>query len=280
VYKDSSALYEPYTGFVCSMGMNAAQSFDNRQKFVLDHIAPVRSNIMDHPMYKGIVNLRGVRIMMEHHVYAVWDFMSLLKALQSGLTCVTVPWFPRGDAATRFFINEIVLGEESDVDPSGARISHFELYLQAMKQAGANTKGIELFIHTLRQGQSLEQAFEKAQTPESARSFVRHTMQVATEAPLHVLAAVFSFGREDLIPDMFLELIREIKSMEPGSLDLLGYYLERHIEVDGGHHGPLAWNMVQNLCGNDQQKWNEAAEASAMALKQRIQLWNGVHALL
>jgi hypothetical protein len=251
-----------------------------RLQFVQQATAEVRSNITRHPMYRGISNLKGIRTMMEHHVYAVWDFMSLLKSLQSGLTCVSVPWFPRGHAETRFFINEIVLGEESDVDPEGTRISHFELYLKAMEQAGANTSGIRTFIDHLQQGGNLEGAFHAANTPEAARTFVRYTLQVATNEPLHVVAAVFTFGREDLIPDMFLELIREIKAHNPKSLELLSYYLERHIEVDGDHHGPLSWNMVQALCGEDNSKWAEAAEASVAALQHRQQLWNAVHALL
>ncbi|MEY3983448.1 MAG: hypothetical protein RL160_1005 [Bacteroidota bacterium] len=247
-----------------------------RLEFIKAATADVRKEITGHPLYSRIVTLQGIQRMMEHHVYAVWDFMSLLKALQAKLTCVHVPWFPQGNADTRFFINEIVLGEESDVDPSGGHISHYELYLKAMKQAGADTSGIERFLESLRSGANLESAFEVAHTPDEVRDFVRYTLDVATHAPVHVLAAVFTFGREDLIPDMFMELIREIKSKHPKQLDLFNYYLERHIEVDGDHHGPLSWNMVQALCGEDDARWQEAATASVQALQHRKALWDAV----
>lgn len=267
--------FEQKASFVCSWFMTS-QTASVTLRLIQQATAEVRGSITAHPMYRNISNLQGIRTMMEHHVYAVWDFMSLLKALQSGLTCVRVPWVPVGSADTRFFINEIVLGEESDVDPSGKRISHFELYLQAMKQAGADTKGIETFVFEMGRGTDLETAFNLAHTPQAARTFVRYSLHVAMNEPLHVLSAVFTFGREDLIPDMFMELIREIKVQNPESLDLLAYYLERHIEVDGDHHGPLSWNMVQALCGDDEQKWNEAVAASVKALEHRKLLWDAV----
>lgn len=265
---------------ICFIHMTSGAVTSSQLHAIQKATAEVRNSITAHPMYRGISNLQGIRTMMEHHVYAVWDFMSLLKALQSGLTCVRVPWFPVGNAETRFFINEIVLGEESDVDPEGKRISHFELYLRAMKQVGADTRGIETFVSELSAGANLETAFERAGTPQAARTFVRYSLQVATHEPLHVVAAVFTFGREDLIPDMFMELIREINTQNPSQLDLLSYYLERHIEVDGDHHGPLSLNMVEALCGDDHLKWNEAAAASVKALEHRRLLWDSVNALL
>src|SRR3989338_5090295 len=90
-------------------------------------ITPLRQQIVGHDAYSAIRRLDDLKIFMQYHVYAVWDFMSLLKTLQRGLTCVEVPWFPTGSADTRYLINEIVVGEESDVDSFGNRKSHFEL---------------------------------------------------------------------------------------------------------------------------------------------------------
>ena len=238
-------------------------------------IDPLRQEIIQHPLYESIHSVEALRVYMEHHVYAVWDFMSLLKALQRKLTCVTLPWLPVGSANTRFLINEIVAGEESDVDAAGNRISHFELYLQAMEKAGANTSSIRRFIAALEQGQSVSSALDRADAPVAARQFVRTTFQFIDEDQSHVLSAVFTFGREDLIPAMFLRLINKIETSMEADISVFKYYVERHIEVDGGHHSQLALEMTSELCGSDAQKWQQAQTAVEQALRSRVQLWNG-----
>lgn len=241
-------------------------------------IAPHRERLVNHPVYSTIKNLQDVQQFMEHHVFAVWDFMSLLKSLQRDLTCVDVPWMPRGSANTRFLINEIVAGEESDVDQHGRRISHFELYGEAMRQAGADLKSMNAFLSAVQQGLSIPVALRQADAPEGAAHFVENTFRVINTGKLHVIAAVFTFGREDLIPDMFLQLIQELKQQFPDRLDILQYYIERHIEVDGGHHGELALQMTQELCGDDESKWNECELEVIEALKSRALLWDSIHA--
>lgn len=243
---------------------------------IQNDILSVRNNIVHHPLYSRIRTLHDVQIFMEHHVYAVWDFMSLLKALQQQLTCTQVPWFPVGHADTRFLINEIVVGEESDVDENGVRMSHFELYLNAMKQCGANTQSIETFVRSLQAGQSMEQAFDVAQTPESARAFVRYTFNVIRSGSAANMASVFTFGREDLIPDMFMAMVRDIHREHPEKVSTFLYYLERHIEVDGDHHSHLALAMTEQLCGTDQTQWKQATHAALKGLQHRQQLWDGV----
>jgi hypothetical protein len=238
-------------------------------------IDPLRQEIIQHPLYGSIHNVDALRVYMEHHVYAVWDFMSLLKSLQRKLTCVTLPWLPVGSANTRFLINEIVAGEESDVDAAGNRISHFELYLQAMEKAGADTGSIRRFIAALEQGQSVSSALDIAEAPMAARQFVRTTFQLIDEDQSHVLSAVFTFGREDLIPEMFLSLINKIETSMEADISVFKYYVERHIEVDGGHHSQLALEMTSELCGEDPQKWQQAQAAVEQALRSRVQLWSG-----
>jgi len=240
-------------------------------------IEPLRQEIIHHKVYSVIRDIEDLRLFMHYHVYAVWDFMSLLKSLQNHLTCTTVPWFPKGDADTRHLINEIVVGEESDIDDKGQRKSHFELYLDAMSQCGADTTGMQRFVAALQQHPDLQQAFDKAGTPEEAQDFVKFTFKTIGSGKASLQAAIFTFGREDLIPGMFMSMINDLHQSLPDSISTFKYYLERHIEVDGDHHSHLALQMTSNLCGDDAAAWAEAEAATIESLNMRIRLWDGVY---
>jgi len=241
-----------------------------------DQIKLARTSLLTHPVYSQINDIEGLKKFTEFHVFAVWDFMSLLKSLQIGLTCVSLPWIPIGSANTRYLINEIVTGEESDVDELGNRISHFELYLQAMEQMGANTIAIKEMVTLLTSGQSIDKTIQDSNLSSKVKQFLNFTFDIAQNAPLHVKAAVFTFGREDLIPDMFTQILNEIYSTHPEKVSVFKYYIERHIEVDGGHHSQLALEMVAELCGNNQSKWEEATAASIKSLEVRAGLWDAI----
>ena len=240
-------------------------------------IGPLREQVITHPVFESISSLAELGTFMNYHIYAVWDFMSLLKALQNNLTCTTVPWFPVGEPDTRYLINEIVTGEECDLDRQGNRMSHYELYLQAMQQCGAEPKGFLSFVEALQQSGQLETTFTAAGVPAAAREFVDYTFSVISCGKPHVQPAVFTFGREDLIPNMFLAMVNELDNKFPGQVSEFKYYLDLHIEVDGGHHSQLALQMVANLCGNDPKKWQEAEQAAIAALEKRLVLWDGVY---
>ncbi len=237
-------------------------------------IEPNRQKLVNHSLYKSITSLEDIKKFTEHHVFAVWDFMSLLKSLQQHLTCVNLPWIPTQNPKTRRFINEIVFAEESDVDANGKTLSHYEMYLEAMSQIEADTSIVGEFLELLKSGERVSQALIKLDLPQSVQDFVNFTFDVIKTNKPHVIAAVFTFGREDLIPDMFIEIVKGLG--ENQSIDKLVYYLERHIELDGDEHGPLSLNMVEELCGNDDYKWQEAIEYSQKALSHRIALWDGV----
>ena len=214
---------------------------------------------------------------MQHHIYAVWDFMSLLKSLQNNLTCTSTPWFPVGDPETRFLINEIVVGEECDIDLNGNRKSHFELYIDAMNQCGANLSEIQTFITTLKQTKNLNEAFNAAKTPEKAKQFVNFTFKTINSNKDYLQSAIFTFGREDLIPGMFMSIINDIHKNFPDNISIFKYYLDRHIEVDGDHHSHLALKMTSNLCGTNLAKWQEVEDGTIESLKMRINLWDSVY---
>jgi hypothetical protein len=244
---------------------------------ITEAIEPFRQQIINHKVYGAIIDMEDLKIFMEYHIFAVWDFMSLLKSLQNNLTCTSVPWFPKGSAETRNLINEIVVGEESDVDAEGIRKSHFELYLDAMHQCGANTEAIEKFINTLKTTGDFSAAYTASKAPKEAQDFVDFTFKIIGSNKDYLQSAIFTFGREDLIPGMFLSLVSDINANFHGSISIFKYYLDRHIEVDGGAHSHLALQMTSNLCGNSDEYWLEAEQASIESLKMRIGLWDGAY---
>ena len=248
-------------------------------QLLAERLRPLYMQLANHDLYRSFETVEDLQVFMESHVFAVWDFMCLLKTLQRGLTCVDVPWVPSRFPASRRLVNEIVLGEESDL--YGTRpVSHFELYVGAMRECGASTLAIEDLMTRLRAGATWSIALAMSGAPEPAYRFVQSTFAIIEGGKLHAIAAAFTFGREDLIPDMFRGFIRDQDARLSGKLATLRWYLDRHIEVDGEDHGPMALQMVSELCGNDPVKWSEAAEAAETALRARIALWDAVAASL
>jgi hypothetical protein len=239
-----------------------------------EQITPARDRVVGHPMYAALNSPAAIGTFMKHHVFAVWDFMSLLKSLQRQLTCVELPWVPTGPTGSRRLINDIVLVEESD-ELQGGFISHFELYLAGMTQAGADRTPIDTFLDLLRDKVSVTDALVEAKVPDPSAGFVRTTWQFIAEAPVHSQAAAFAFGREDLIPDMFEQVVK-VNDNHGGRLDTFVDYLARHIEVDGEQHTPMAMQMLADLCGDDETKWADCAEAVNRALEARTKLWDGI----
>lgn len=243
--------------------------------FLEKEIASLREELNTHSLYKNLNTLQDVKIFMESHVFAVWDFMSLLKALQIGLTTVTLPWFPKRNTNLVRFINEITLAEESDFDKDGVVKSHFEMYLDAMKELNADTNKVNVFLDKLQSNTSLNVSLENTSIIQAVKEFVSFTFEVINTEELHKIASAFTFGREDVIPDMFLNIVNEASS-ENKKYDDFIYYLKRHIELDGDEHGPLSLEMVCELCGDDDKKWSEALDIAKKSLRVRINLWSGI----
>lgn len=239
-----------------------------------------RERLLRHNVYQSLETIEDLQVFMEHHIFAVWDFMSLLKSLQADLTSVTLPWMPKGNPVTRRLINEIVLEEETDVDKHGNPISHFELYLQAMAETGADKNNILQLLRQIEGGTDLTDALEQLPIHASVKEFVTNTFRIAKSGKTHVVAAAFTFGREDLIPDMFRSLITDLNNRFPSKLETFIYYLDRHVQLDEEVHNPLALQMVSELCGNDSDKWQESLEVSKACIEYRIKLWDGIRTVL
>jgi len=230
--------------------------------------------LVEHPIYQRIRDESTLRRFMRSHVFCVWDFMSLLKALQGRLTCVEVPWLPTTDPESRRLINEIVLDEESDALPDGGYLSHFELYLRAMAQCQADIAPISRLLAELRRGGAIEDVLARRDLPTGAADFVAYTLRVAQGGEIHRIAAAFTYGREDVIPAMFQEMVRSLAERDGGRWSLFLLYLNLHIQHDGERHAPMSLALVQRLCGDSPRLWLEAEETARKALEARLALWD------
>jgi hypothetical protein len=240
-------------------------------------IQPQKQSLLQHSLYKKVQTIEDLHTFLENHVYAVWDFMSLLKALQAKLTCTTTPWFATENPETRYLINEIVLAEETDLTIDGRHQSHYEMYIEAMKACGANTQGIERFLSEVHSLKNVFVAIKKSNLHPNIKAFLDFTFRVIDEGKTHEIAAAFTFGREDLIPSMFTAILKNFQANFPETdLSKLIYYFERHIELDADEHGPMAMKMITELCGTDLQKWSDVEEISILALEKRIGLWDAI----
>ena len=244
-------------------------------KHAINTTEPV-NRLMSHPLYDELRDEESLRIFMRSHVFCVWDFQSLLKALQRFVTCVEVPWFPTADPEARRLVNEIVLDEESDEAPGGGHLSHFELYLQAMEECGADAGPIRVLLGDLRDGKHLREALARPELPPGVVPFVKTTMAVAESGQVHRIAAAFAYGREDIIPAMFRRLVDRLTKTAPERWSTFRFYLDRHIEHDAESHGPLARVLVSRLCSGGESLWREAEETARRSIAARIRLWDDI----
>lgn len=254
---------------------NHAQNFDNSSS--LDTLL---NELGRHPIYRAIDNHSKLRIFMEHHVFAVWDFMSLIKALQQHLAPVKIPWTPANNPYFVKFINQLVLEEECDekLNTDGIPLSHFESYVQAMHEIGANTCPIFEFVSAVDEN-GLQAAIKNKNIPAPAKNFMRLTFEIIASNQPHLLATVLAYGRETLVPVLF----RSIQQNLPISLSdapNLHAYLNRHIQLDEQEHGPIVVQMVQELCGGSARLQNESMAIRQQALAARLEFWDEIYRAL
>jgi hypothetical protein len=229
-----------------------------------------------HQLYSKIKTIKDLRKFTEYHVFAVWDFMSLLKSLQNNLTCTSIPWLPNKNSQVAYLINEIVLAEETDLNQFGNRKSHYELYIDAIKCFGAKTNLIENFILNIKNNNIFE-AINTSDLPLEIKDFMTFNFKIIEEGKSHKIAAAFTFGRENLIPNMFTKILNSLQKNFPSQdISQLIYYFERHIELDEDKHSPMALQMIIELAENIPNKWKEIEEVSIQSLKKRITLWDAI----
>lgn len=252
-------------------------------RFPEDRIQAFQQRLAAHPIYTGLKTVADLRLFMTHHVYSVWDFMSLCKFLQNDLAPSAYPWKPRGHPAARRFINEIVIEEESDEGPPDADGnptygSHFELYCGAMREIGADPEPAIRFVETAA-AEGIQNALATSAAPAPAEAFMRTTFGfIDTQRP-HVVAAAFALGREHIIPAMFRAFLRDM-NITPADAPIFHYYLNRHIHLDEDHHAPLSLLVLNEACGGDPARVEEAVQAAEQAVEARVHFWDGVLAAL
>ena len=235
----------------------------------------VRSTLVAHPVYAELDTVERLRIFMSHHVFAVWDFFTLLKRLQAEVTTTTLPWRPAGHAEHGRFVLEIVLAEETDEDIGGGYVSHFELYRRTMDELGADTSLIDGFLAALAADLPPMTALDDPTLPASVSQFVRNTLQVALHGRPHEVAASFCHGRENLLPDVFTA-VRTHLGDALDSAPTFKHYLDRHISLDHDEHGPLALRLLSALCAGESKREEDALRVSVEAIEARTALWDGV----
>ena len=243
----------------------------------LSQVEPISKKLEAHSVFSKLNTLDELRVFMEHHVFAVWDFMSLLKRLQEIYVPHGSPWVPQSDGNVVRFINEIVMEEESDqaYNSGGERYaSHFEIYLEAMTEVGASTDSINHFLNEVRTS-GLDKALNLSCVPSPSREFMNHTFELIDQGKGHEVAASFSIGRESIVPVMFKRIL-ELTKIGVNDAPVFHYYLERHAHLDGEHHGPMALKLLDDLCANEPEKENEVILQVQSSLNARIKLWDGV----
>jgi len=241
-------------------------------------ISSFKERLEKHPIYEAVNSIERLRCFMEHHVYSVLDFMSLVKYLQNTVAPTTCPWLPVGDPDVRRFVNELVLEEESDQVMPGSEsqyqyISHFELYCIAMNEIGADTKNILEFVEQLKT-QDTSTALKGEHIPAPSRQFSEQTFSFIDSEQPHQVAAALALGREHIIPCMFNQLLKNL-----GVTDKVApsfhYYLNRHVHLDEGFHAPLSLRLLNSLC-DDEEKQKEAINAAEVAVSARLKFWDDV----
>ncbi len=248
--------------------------------FPLENVKKLRKKLATHPVYAAISDIQDLTIFMQHHVYSVWDFMSLVKYLQNQIAPAKTPWIPYGDAHVQRFINDIVLEEESDEglpleDGTPTYTSHFNLYAQAMEEVKEGSSNlIHQFVEKVAT-HSLETAMNTTPIPSAAQEFMETTFDFIHSDKPHVIAAAFALGREHIIPEMFRALLEKMQ-ISQNEAKVFHYYLDRHIQLDGDHHGPMSLRMLELLCEGNKLKISEAEEAALQAIRARIKFWDGV----
>ena len=242
----------------------------------------LQASLHNHEIYTRITTHDQLSIFMQTHVFAVLDFMFLLKSLQKAYTNTNVMWTSTNLPKIGRFVNSIVVGEETDEIVIGNMtyiMSHFELYKLAMHEVGCDTTLIDSLVNHIKNQQSPTTNHIRVWLHQNKDKIGNHVLDFVlttlmfVDSDSHITASAFLYGREDPIPQMFRNFLE--KSTNINNYPFLKAYMERHIEVDSGEHGPMARQILNTLTTSD-KIGEEIENAGKIAIQARINLWSGV----
>ena len=235
----------------------------------------LKQKITAHPLFENKLEPKHICKFMESHIFAVWGFMSILKSLQKIITPDNLPWMPNKNTKNGLvnFVNEIILCEESDYIEGIGFISHFEIYLLAMKNMGARTDQLDKLTSKINYEGYNEKYLDDVDASDEVKSFLKHDLEVSINGTLPEIIGAFTLGREKVIPNMFGYILPAIK--ETSTSKYLITYLERHIDIDGDRHGPLSMKLLNASCGKEELSLAYATAIKSLEL--RLMVWDKVY---
>jgi hypothetical protein len=242
-------------------------------------IISLERRLENHPLYSEIKTQQGLSCFMEHHVFSIWDQMSLVKYLQGLISPSSYPWVPRCNTTLQRYVNELVLKEESDKGiKEGDYFSHFELYQQAMQDIGANVEVSRNFVDTVTM-RGINAALQSMQVPVITKCFHTIIFDIINTDQPHLVAAALVFGHDHLIPNMFRSAIK-LTGISEQHAPTLYHYLNRHTPAHESYRRTLSLQILNRLCIDDEKNLNEALETAKKVMAARIQFYDSLHAAI
>ncbi len=251
----------------------------NRVLEVENEISELRNQLQNHKLYNSLKSIDDIKVFMEYHVFAIWSFALLLNNLQINMTEVRTSSISLEKSTDSVLINETVLEEEIETNKVSQTQSHFEIYFDAMRQADARTNEINNFIKLIQFNNSVNYSLNKTNIDKRVADFVKFSFSVTKTNKPHLIASALIFGQEEVIPGMFIEILRNVDS-ENKFYNKLKYYLQGHIDLDIDKQRPLSIKIVSEICNNNQQKWDETITIAKQSLEKRIALWDAINHLV
>lgn len=245
--------------------------------YLQQEVAPTRRLLLNNGLYYQLQSLPDLRRFMEHHIFTVWDFIALVKALRRELVVAPGSQLPASVVARRF-ITEVVPDEETTTSLPGRLVSHFALYVRAMEECGADTTPIRQLVAAVTAGRPTEEALQAAQAPDAVRQFVGTTFSIIHSGKPHAVAAAVAFGHEEWIPNRLRQLVNTLRAQLPGQLDTFASCLDQHGHCATGKHALLGRELVRELCADAPERWQDCQEVAIRCLEARLKLWDGIGA--